>query len=901
MSIEPGTRLGPYEVREPLGQGGMGEVYSARDTRLDRTVAIKVLSAALAADPTFRERFEREARSLSALSHPNICTVHDVGQYNGVEYLVMEHLEGRTLAAILEQGAMPAGEALREAGQFADARVVAHRHGIVHRDLKPANVMIVRGRGTPAGGIAKLLDFGLAKRAAVSAATLTGVSPAGDATRASPLTGTGTILGTFQYMAPEQIEGREADARADVWAFGCLFYEMLTGRRAFDAPTQAGLIAAILERQPAPIVLPDPGLTPGVNRLIGACLDKNPDERFQSMRDVRRELDGIPQVSALAPGAAAGRVRGPVIAWVTALLAIAVVGTTTFVMRSFHGAPEPLPPAAFTVALDTPGYSIGPAGIFSGAGSGTPMVSPDGNRIAFIARNATVATIWVRDLAKLEPQQLGGTAGARGLFWSPDGRSIGFFTEGKLKTIELASGRVEIVCDAPIPFGGTWAADGTILFSPDERSPLYTVNAQGGTPSAVTSLVAGREHAHRWPNFLPDGRHFLYMPWKDDTTKRQITLGSLDGAPPRVLFESQSGAVLAGDHLLYVQDLPARLMAWRFDTKTLQLGGKPFALVPDENVDYQWVTGEPNASAAGTTLAYTTGKYRRTQLTWVSRTGRPLETVGETGVYFDPIISPDGAMLALEKHDLGRGSGDIWTVDLARGAFSRLSSAPGFETTPVWSPDRRVAYASDQGPVPNIYVNSASGSGAEALLVAAGARSFPLDWSPDGRYVVFMLNGGATRNDIWTFDLQRRVAAPLLASPFNEGWARLSPNGRWMAYVSDESQQREVYVRSFPDGAVKTQISTAGGGEPQWRGDGKELFYIAPDNTIMAVEIATTADRLEPTKPQSLFFANVDQNKSIRNQYAASPDGQRFLILSLADRNASPIVAVLNWRTLIRQ
>jgi eukaryotic-like serine/threonine-protein kinase len=921
MPLENGTRLGPYEIVSQLGSGGMGEVYAARDSRLDRTVAIKVLPATLAADPIFRERFEREARSLSALSHPNICTIHDVGRQSSadsrqaIDYLVMEHLEGPTLAAILAQGAMRTEEALRVAAQVADALVLAHRHGIIHRDLKPANVILARpalslpalslpngskGRRTPTSGTAKLLDFGLAKRAAVSVAAVTGVQAPADATRAAPLTGAGTILGTFQYMAPEQIEGREADARTDIWAFGCLLYEMLTGRRAFDAPTQAGLIAAIMERQPAPIVLPDAALTPGLNRLVAACLEKNPDERFQSMRDVRRELEWIPQIAASPTDPSPRRGRRVVIIGSAAVAALVLVAAGALAMRRWQPAIDPPATVAFTVALDTPGYTVGPPGMFGGAGSGTPAVSPDGKRIAFIAHSATDATIWVRDLSKLGPKQLLGTAGARGLFWSPDGASIGFFTAGKLKTIELASERVETVCDAPLGFGGTWAADGTILFSPEERSPIFKVSAQGGAPVAVTSLGSGNDQAHRWPHFLPDGRHFVFMGWADNMTTRAIQIGSLDGSAPRHLFDAQSGAVLAGDHFLYVVDTPARLMAWPFDTDTMQLRGKPFPLVQDDNVDYQWVTGEPSASAAGTTLAYTSGKYRRTQLTLVSRTGRPLQTLGEPAIYFDPIFSPDGSAVALEKHDAGRGAGDIWTVDLARGAFTRVSTTPGYETTPVWSPDgRRVAYASDQGARPNIYVNAASGAGEEALLVAAGSRSFPLDWSPDGRYLVFMLNGGATRNDIWIYDAQQKAPRPLLASAFNEGWARVSPDGRWLAYVSDESQQREVYVRSFPDGAVKTRISTAGGNQPQWRRDAKELFYIAPDNTIMAVDVRATADRLDASRPDPLFAANVDQNKSIRNQYAVSPDGQHFLILSLADRNASPIVAVLNWRRLL--
>ena len=896
--MKSGDTVGPYSIVEKLGEGGMGQVYRARDTRLDRPVAIKILPPALAADPIFRERFEREARTLSGLSHPNICTVHDVGRQDRTDYLVMEYLEGRTVADLLERGPMSPGDALRIAGQVADALIVAHRHGIVHRDLKPANVMIVRGTGV--AGTAKLLDFGVAKRAAISATAVTGVRVPDVATRAQPLTRAGTILGTFDYMAPEQIEGREVDARADIWAFGCLLYEMLAGRRAFQAPTTAGLIAAILERQSAPIELPDPTLGHALNRVVAACLEKNPDERFQSMRDVQRELQWIPQTVAAPATVLQSRTRWPLLATIP-LAGIVLIAATAFVMRRLEVVPHEPPPSMFSVGLDSTSYVVGQSASFGGAGSGTPAVSPDGRRVAFLAHNSADTSIWLRDLSKLEAQEVAGTTSARGLFWAPDGRSLGFFASGKLKTIDLATSRVEIVCDAPLAFGGTWAADGTILFSPEERSPIYKVNAQGGTPTAVTSLVAGRQQAHRWPQFLPDGRHFLYMPWTDGSTTREVTLGSLDGAAPRVLFESQSAAVLAGDLIVYVVDTPARLMARPFDTTSLQLSGTPFPLVPDNNVDYQWFTGEPNASAGGATLAYTTGKYRQNQLTWVNRAGRPLGTLGEAGVYFDPIASSDGAMLALERHDFGRGSGDIWTVDLARGAFSRLTSAPGYESTPVWSPDGRVAYASDQSTAPSLYVNTASGAGAESLLLTPPSRSFPLDWSSDGRYVVFMLNGGPTRNDIWTYDFQLRTAAPLLASTFNEGWARLSPDGHWIAYVSDESAQREVYVRSFPAGAVKVQISTSGGGQPQWRRDGKELFYMAPDNTIMSVDIRPAANRVDASKPQSLFTANVDQNKSIRNQYAASPDGERFLILSLVDRNRPPIVAVLNWRALLRQ
>jgi eukaryotic-like serine/threonine-protein kinase len=899
MPLPAGARLGPYEVTGLVGAGGMGEVHAARDTRLDRTVAIKILPATLAADPSFRERFEREARTLSRLNHPNICTVYDVGRDAGVDYLVMEYLEGRTLAAVLEQGPMPVDEALRVARQVADALIAAHRHGIIHRDLKPANVLIV-GAGSRGGGTAKLVDFGLAKQAAVAVAS-TMETQVPEPTRAAPLTGTGMILGTFQYMAPEQVEGHDADARTDIWGFGCLLYEMLTGRRAFDGATQASLIAAILERQPAPVDLPDAALTPALNRLIAACLEKDPDERFQSMRDVRRELDWIPEAGIARTVVPAGGWSSRWRMAVAAVTGMLLIAGTAAVVIDMQPAANSGPPVAFTVGIPARGYTMGPAGAFGGAGSGMPAVSPDGSRIAYLAHTATQTSIWIRELSRLEPQAVRGTSGATGLFWSPDGASIGFFANGKLKTVHLPTGREEMVCDAPSGFGGSWGADGTILFSPAERSAIYRVDAHGGTPTAVTTIVSGAEQSHRWPQFLPDGRHFLFMPWSDGSTKRAVMLGSLDGAAPRKLFDSQSGGVLAGDHILFVVDTPPRVMAWGFDPQTRELRGSAFRLVDDDNVDYHWVTGEPNASAAGATLAYTTGKYRRSQLTWVDRTGRTAGTVGEPGVYFDPSLSNDGSLLAVERFDAGRGSGDIWTVDLARGAFSRLTSAAGYETTPVWSPDGRVAYGSDQTEIPNIFVKSPTGASAEEVLIASGSRGFPTDWSRDGRHVVFMLNGGTTQNDIWLFETGSRQMRPLIASPFAEGWGRISPDGQWIAYASNESQQPEIYVQSFPAGGVKLQVSTSGGGQPQWRSDGRELFYIAPDNTVMAAGIRAAPGRLEASKPEVLFTANVDQSKSIRNQYAVTPDGQRFLLLSLVDGHTSPVVAILNWRGLLRQ
>ena len=910
MALATGTRLGPYEVVSSIGAGGMGQVYKARDTRLARTVAIKVLTPALANDTLFLERFEREAKTISSLNHPHICTLYDVGSQNGVEFLVFEYLEGETLADRIGRGPLNIDEALRLATQIAGALERAHREGIVHRDLKPGNIMLVRSGTT--GPVAKLLDFGLAKQSSSGpvGVTVAGpvvssdprVSDAQDAgvTRASVITTQGTILGTFRYMAPEQLEGREADVRSDIWAFGCVLYEMLTARPPFEGATQASLIAAILERQPRALDLAASPLALGLQRIIGACLEKHPDDRFQTVRDVRRELEWLPGASAVPALPPEPGLRRSALAWLALVSALLVVATAIVTWR-LRPDTSSAPAAIFNVTLQPNDAAVGSTtGIRM---TPRPAVSPDGSRIAFIAHATEGDAVWLRLLADRQPQLVKGTIGARGVFWSPDGGSIGFFAAGKLKTMELTTGRLEIICDAPAAFGGTWGKDDTILFSPDERSPIYKVSARGGTATQVTTLESSRQdQAHRWPQFLPDGRHFTYMPWTDGRTNRAIQLASLDGRPSRTLFEAQSAVVVAGDYLLYTTDMPSRLMARRLDPETLQVEGAAFTAVADDNVDYSWMTGDPGASAGADVIVYTTGKYRLSRLTWVDRTGRSLGTMGESGAHFDPRLSPDGTMVALERHDWTRGSGDVWTVDPARGAFSRLTSAAGYETTPVWSPDgHRIAFASDQGAVPKIYVRNASGTGPEEVLVSPPARSFPTDWSQNGRYVLFMLNGGATRTDIWSYDVDARKAAPLLASSFEEGWATFSPDGTWIAYVSDENQQAEVYLRSFPEGGFKTQISTGGGAQPQWRRDGGELFYIAPDNTLMSVDIQASAGRLRASAPQALFTAHVEQGRTIRNQYASSPDGQRFLILSAVDAGASPIVAVLNWRTMIER
>jgi Tol biopolymer transport system component len=887
MALSPGTRLGPYELIAPIGSGAMGDVYRARDTRLNRDVAIKVLPAVFARDPDRLGRFEREARAVAAINHPNILAVHDIGSAEHAIYMITELLDGDTLRARLAQGPLSPRKSVEVAIQIARGLAAAHDRGIVHRDLKPENIVLLRD------GHVKILDFGLAKQSLEHAGS--GELQTMAATEA------GMVLGTVGYMAPEQVRGEPADPRTDLFALGAVLYELVSGRRAFERPTAAETMTAILREDPPELTAQTAGLPPALDRVVRHALEKNPSERFQSARDFAFALQAINDATGSGAVVAATGVatrrrihRREVTAWIAAGTFGLLAAAALFLWHA-----SPLPSAGSSSPLI---FAAAPP--WSDAVLGSPSISPDGTRIALIAHGRDGDAIVMRRLDELPAQPLKGTTGVRsgGIFWSPDGLALGFFAAGKLKTLELASGKIEEIADAPAGYGGTWGPDGTILYSPDERAPIYRVNAKGGEATQVTTLDPARHDlAHRWPQFMPDGRHFIFMPWSTGTATRKIQLAGFDGAPSRTLFESESAAMVAGTYFLYVRDRPSHFMAQAFNPDTLQLEGRPAAVVADDNVAYDWASGESDASASAGTLVYTTGKYRQSQLTWFTREGRPLGTVGEPGVYYDPALSPDSARLAVEKVDADHGSTDLWTVDLARGAFSRLTSAPGYEDCATWSPDgRRVAFASDQAPAPRILVKNASGTGAEDLIYEG--RAFPMDWSRDGRYLLFITDGGATRMDIWAYDADRKASTPVLASPFSEARPKFSPDGKWVAYQSDESGALEVYARSFPDGAVKIQISNAGGAAPEWRRDGKELFYLAPDGMLMAVAMQAGASGPVAGVVLPLFQTNDDQSRVIRNQYTASADGQRFLVLApLVPEGVSPLVGVLNWQTALRK
>ena len=888
MALTAGTRLGPYDILSTIGAGAMGVVYKARDTRLGRDVAIKVLPAVFARDPDRLARFDREARAVAAINHPNILSVHDIGSADVVDaeegtarvtYMVTELLDGDTLRARLAQGPLAPRKSADVAMQIARGLAAAHDRGIIHRDLKPENIVLLRD------GHVKILDFGLAKQSAVS-------SGSGEQETIAA-TDAGTVLGTVGYMAPEQVRGESADPRSDLFALGAVLYELASGRRAFAGPTAAETMTAILRTDPPELSEPPAALPVAFSRVVRHAVEKDPGDRFQSARDFAFALQALGDSSgsgtSQAAAAGTGAVRKPIrkrelVAWMLAGVLALSAGAALLRPR--------------TAAATSP-VIFSPARPWRDATLSSPAVAPDGARIAFIARTSDSDSIVVRRLDSIAAQPLKGTAGARAgsLFWSPDGRSLGFLAGGKLKVIEIATEKIDVVADAPSGYGGAWGADGTILFSPDERSPIYRVSAKGGEPKAATTL--GKEagdQAHRWPQFLPDGRHFIFAPWSSDTVTRKIQLASLDGTSSQPLFDSESAAIVAGGFYLYVRDQPSRLVAQAFNPGTFEPEGRPASVVADENVDFWWTTGEPLLSASAGTLVYTTGKFRETRLTWFNRQGRAVGTVGSPDVYYDPTISDDGTMLAVEKRDADQGGNDLWTVDLARGAFSRLTSTPGFESVATWSPDgRRIAFASDQGKAqPKLWVKDASGTGTENALV--DGRAIPMDWSKDGKHILFIKEGGATRWDVWVYDVDRRTSAPLLASTSNEYSPRFSPDGKWIVYVSDEGRGLQAFARSFPDGAIKVQLSADGGLQPEWSGDGTEVFFLAPDSTLMAVGVRPNGTGLTVGVATPLFRTNAEPERVFRNQYAAAADGQRFLVMSpLVPPSASRLVAILNW------
>ena len=888
MSVSAGTRLGPYEIVSLLGAGGMGEVYRARDTRLGRDVALKLLPSHLALSPEARQRFEREAKAIAALSHPNICALYDVGREGEADYLVMELLEGEMLSERLANGPLPLEQTLRYGVEIAAALGRAHVLGFVHRDLKPGNVML-----TISG--AKLLDFGLAKAFETQ-------GPADSRTSASTaeeeVTRAGTILGTLAYMAPEQLEGKRADTRSDVFAFGAVLYEMATGRKAFPGSSRASRISAIMTAEPEPISTSQASAPPALDRLVRTCLAKDPEERWQSAQDVARELKWIAAGASrtdIPPPSAARLRRRKRLAWIaTAVIGLGLPLSVLLQIRQ-PGRGTGRPRAVKLSILPPEGKAFQP---------GSVVLSPDGTRLAFVAPGADGRNVlWIRPLDSLEARPLPGTERAYSPFWSPDSLSVAFFTPDKLKRIDAAGGPPQVVCDTRVGRGGTWNRDGIIVFSPFPTEGLFRVSAAGGQPAPLTRLDSTRrENSHRWPSFLPDGHHFVFVARSAQAENRAIYVGSLDSGETTRLMSGTSNVLFArppsgGSEGFLLFEHDGWLVARPFDSRRLEFKGDAVPIAPKVKGANPLEAGTFSASETGM-LAFGGGTTALRQLAWADRGGRPLGAVGAPGLYIGFDLSPDDKRVALDLVNLEGGGREIWQMELARGVATRFTVESSAELSPVWSPDgSRIAFATSRGwGSTDICQTLSSGAGRAEALLKSEHRELPTDWSRDGRSLLYERVGKDSKSEIWVLPLVgERKPAPVLQGPFNHSQGALSPDGRFIAYVSDESGRQEVYVQTFPASAAKWRISPDGGSQPQWRRDGRELFYLTADGRLMAASVDSGFEAASPTP----LFRTEAMNQDVAGtaiQYAVAAGGERFLVSSPSEgQKSAPITVVLNW------
>jgi len=890
MALAPGTHLGPYEILAPLGAGGMGEVYRARDTRLDRTVAIKVLPQHLADTPEARQRFEREARAVSALNHPHICTLHDVGSQDGTDYLVMEYLEGETLAARLEKGPLPLDLILKYGVEIADALDKANRQGIIHRDLKPGNIMLTKSG-------AKLLDFGLAK-AALPLSKGTTLTAA--VTRTTPVTQQGTIVGTFQYMSPEQVEGKDVDTRSDIFSFGAVLYEMVTGLRAFPGKSQLSVASAILEKDPKPISTLQP-LTPlALDRAIRVCLAKDPEDRWQTARDLELDLkwiaDGGSQVT-LAPTAPARGIRALVWRPLIFSLGALVLGALIASLATWNLKPLPPRPVSRTVITLPPGQRL--------AGLDQPAValSPDGTQLVYVAIQGGTQQLYLRAMDSLAATPIPGTEGALNPFFSPDGRWLGFFAGEKLKKVSVSGGAAQTLGDAVEPRGASWASQGIIAFAPQGVSTLQQVPDGGGTPQPLTRIEK-EEITHRWPEFLPGGKAVLFTTAATigNWNKAEVAVQSIRTGERRNLVDGGTYSRYASSgHLIYAQG--GSLMAVPLDPQRLAVTGAAVPVV--EGVLQSSNTGAAQYSFSATgSLVYVAGGVDtyQSRLVWVTRYGAEQPLAAPARAYANPRLYPDGRRAAV---GIGEQESQVWLYDLSRETLTRLTFEGNSNFLPVWTPDgKRIAFTSykerptnKEGPS-NIYWQRADGSGGLERLTTSDYLNSPTSWSPDGQLLAYFEVNPTTGWDIWVLNLSDRKAQPFLRTPFNEIAPQFSPNGRWLAYVSDESGHLdwEIYVQPYPGPGGKWQISTEGGTEPVWNPNGRELFYRSGDK-MMAVDIATQPG-FTAGKPRMLFEGPYMASPFMYSNYDVSPDGQRFLMLKPGEAGEAvptQINVVLNW------
>ncbi|MCM2257770.1 MAG: protein kinase [Vicinamibacteria bacterium] len=877
MTLAVGVRLGPYEILAPVGAGGMGEVYRARDTRLGRVVAVKVLSERLAVSPEVRKRFDREARAISSLQHPHICALYDVGREGDTDYLVMELLEGESLAQRLARGPLPISEVLALGSQVADALGMAHGAGIVHRDLKPANILLT-GHG------AKLFDFGLARLHAVESPVDASQCTAAATDQASDgLTGAGATPGTVHYMAPEQLEGNPATTRSDLFAFGAVLFEMATGRRAFSGDKRAGVVHSILHETPPPVSSLAPAAPRALDRLIATCLAKDPKDRWHDVHDLRLQIDGIAAAApdagttAVPPGPAFGIRRREWLAWGLAAAALFALIATSRVGQA-PAAPELV---RFQVALPSPIQTVSP-----------PRISPDGRLLAFALADAQgVRQIWIRPLDAVEARRLPGTEGAFVPFWSPDSRRLGFVAGGELRRIAVAGGPAETICDASTWGGdGSWSEEGTIVFVRAAEGVMRRVSADGGAHEPVDAGAGVG-----WQQFLPGGRKLLYGVLRGHEWK--VRIANADGSEAVDVMTSASQVEYAPPgYLLFVRE--TTLMAQRFDAAAGRLAGDPVPVAEGLAVDALG-NAEFSASRNGV-LAYRTGRAEVQQYVWLDRQGRPGPPVVELEKSNNFDLSPDGRWMAhdapgLASRETGVEGFRIWLHDMKRGVTSQFTFDAGDSMCPLFTPDgRELLFVHSRPTRPSrVVARALDGSSGERVLHEDATWPCMETFTPDGRTVLFDRGKGRDTYDLWKLDIRRPAsAAPLIASRSSSSRPSVSPDGRWLAFQGNESGRDEVYVTSLAGRGARWQISTRGGREPQWGPDGTELFYVSPEGQLMRV-VVRTGESFDAEESQALFAMRVGPTLG-RNRFLMAPDGQRFLIQS-PKLSGAPVTVVLNW------
>jgi len=888
MALTSGTKLGPYEIISPLGAGGMGEVYRARDSRLEREVAIKVLPPHLSENPDLRARFEREAKAISGLQHPNICVLYDVGRQEGIDFLVMEYLEGETLAMRLLRKPMTPDETLRIGIEVADALDKAHRSGIVHRDLKPGNVMLTKSG-------AKLMDFGLAKLHTVAMGAPSG-TPAFSAvatlpSMASPITVAGTVVGTVQYMSPEQIQGKEADARSDIFAFGAMLYEMLTGKRAFEGKSQLSVASAVLEKDPDPISAVQPLTPSALEHLVRTCLAKDPDQRFQSAHDLKLQLQWITAGGSQAGAPAvvisqrknrqklllATALAGGLLTLAALSLALMYANRLTSAQRLVRSKIEQSEDLPFAFVI-----------------SGSAVLSPDGRELAVLGIRGGRTILMVQPLSTGRAEALAGTEAALFPFWSPDSKSIGFFADGKLKKIAAAGGPVQTICDAPEGRGGAWSPQGVIVFAPRISGPLQRVPDGGGTPEDVTAAHKDdAQFTNRNPYFLPDGKHFVFIQRAGNQTIGSAYAGSLDGGEPKLILAKGSNVAYGNGYLLYLSD--DVLTAQPFDPAALRLSGKSVPIA--ESIEYWNQRDVGYFSVAQNVLLYRRAVLENRELVWVDPSGKELDHWGDPGPYIGGLLSPGGRMAVLQRANPdGRGT-HLWLADLQNKTMTRLTSDAGMTEVGIASPDGNTVWiSSTSGYSSSLVQRSLTASGKEEKLAELKDPIWLLSLSRDGRYLFSFVQNPKTSYDVYYTDLKGdRKLVPLLNSPYAETDAKLSPDGKWLAYISDDSGRPEIYLTSFPGVGSKRQVSTSGVDVMDWSMDGKSLRFSEGEH-VYSVEVRTTQGKVDFSAPKELMKIPSDFGV-----LSVLPDGKRLLATRRVGQRASASLdLVLNWQHLVQ-